>query len=86
MPDIEADRWVEGYKAMLGPLPPGSYQLTVHLAVDDDEMRGATHDHPNWGSAWRQRDFDLVQSDDFRTFLADEGFTLVSWRDLGRAL
>jgi predicted glycoside hydrolase/deacetylase ChbG (UPF0249 family) len=86
VPDISADRWFEGYKAMLGPLPPGSYQLTVHLGLDDDEMRGATHDHPNWGSAWRQRDFDLVQSADFRKFLADEGFTLVSWRDLARAL
>ena len=86
VPDIPADGWVEGYKAMLGPLPPGTYQLTVHLGLDDDEMRGATHDHPNWGAAWRQRDFDLVGSDDFRKFLADENFTLVSWRDLGRAL
>jgi predicted glycoside hydrolase/deacetylase ChbG (UPF0249 family) len=85
-PEIPADRWVEGYKSMLGPLPPGSYQLTVHLGFDDDEMRGATNDHPNWGAAWRQRDFDLVRSADFRQFIADEGFELVSWRDLARAL
>jgi predicted glycoside hydrolase/deacetylase ChbG (UPF0249 family) len=86
VPDFPADGWADAYKAMLGPLPPGTYQLTVHLGLDDDEMRGATHDHPNWGAAWRQRDFDLVGSDDFRKFLADEKFTLVSWRDLGRAL
>jgi predicted glycoside hydrolase/deacetylase ChbG (UPF0249 family) len=83
---FSSERWLDEYKAMLGPLPPGTYQLTVHLAFDDDEMRGATNDHPNWGSAWRQRDLDLVSSEDFRKFVADEGFTLVSWRDLGRAL
>ncbi len=33
------------------PLPPGVYQLIVHLAWDDEEMRGATWDHPNWGAA-----------------------------------
>jgi hypothetical protein len=86
VPDFPADGWPGAYEAMLRPLPPGTYQLTVHLGLDDDEMRGATHDHPNWGAAWRQRDFDLVGSDDFRKFLADEKFTLVSWRDLGRAL
>jgi predicted glycoside hydrolase/deacetylase ChbG (UPF0249 family) len=84
--ETPTDAWLEAYKGMLGPLPPGSYQLTVHLAFDDSEMRGATWDHPNWGAAWRQRDLDLVSSPEFRRFLADEGFTLVSWRDLGRAL
>ena len=83
---FSSERWLDDYKAMLGPLPPGSYQLTVHLAFDDDEMRGATYDHPNWGAEWRQRDVDLVRSDDFRKFIAAEGFTLVSWRDLGRSL
>ena len=34
---------------MLAPLPPGVYQLIVHLAYDDEEMRGATFDHPDWG-------------------------------------
>ena len=85
-PHFSSDGWVGEYKAMLGSLPSGCYQLTVHLAFDDDEMRGATHDHPNWGAAWRQRDVDLIRSDDFREFLAAEDFKLVSWRDLGRAL
>jgi len=29
---------------MLRPLPPETYQLTVHLELDDDEMRGATYE------------------------------------------
>jgi predicted glycoside hydrolase/deacetylase ChbG (UPF0249 family) len=81
-PSAPADRWLESYEKALAPLPPGSYQLTVHLGFDDEEMRGATYDHPNWGAAWRQRDFDVVRSAAFRQFLKDQRFTLVGWRDL----
>jgi predicted glycoside hydrolase/deacetylase ChbG (UPF0249 family) len=81
-----ADHWLEAYQKMLGSLPPGSYQLIVHLAFDDDEMRGATYDHPDWGAAWRQHDFDLVRSPEFQNFLKQQGFVLVSWHDLRKAL
>jgi hypothetical protein len=53
---------------LLAPLTPGVYELIVHLAYDDEEMKGATWDHPDWGSAWRQSDFDLVRSPEFRDF------------------
>jgi chitin disaccharide deacetylase len=76
--------WPAAYEKMLAPLRPGVYELIVHLAYDDDEMRGATSDHPNWGAAWRQADFDLVKSQRFRDFLKREGFTVVKWKDLGR--
>jgi chitin disaccharide deacetylase len=78
--------WLDAYKKMLAPLPPGSYQLIVHLAYNDDEMQGATYDHPDWGAEWRQNDFDLVRSAEFQKFLKDQGFILVSWKDLARAL
>jgi hypothetical protein len=61
------------------------YELIVHLAFDDDEMRGATANHPDWGAAWRQHDFDMVKSPEFRQFLHDQGFILVGWKDLSRA-
>jgi hypothetical protein len=76
----------DAYKKMLAPLWPGSYQLIVHLAYNDDEMQGATADHPNWGAEWRQNDFDLVRSAEFQKFLKDQGFVLVAWRDLAKAL
>lgn len=85
-PDVPPNQWLDAYKKMLGPLPPGSYQLIVHLGYDDDELRGATYDHPNWGAAWRQRDFDMVRSPEFQNFLKQQGFILISWHDLGKAL
>jgi chitin disaccharide deacetylase len=78
--------WLEAYKKMLAPLPPGSYQLIVHLAYNDDEMQGATYDHRDWGAQWRQNDLDLVRSPEFQKFLKDQGFILLGWKDLAKAL
>jgi hypothetical protein len=84
-PGVPIADWPAAYEALLAPLPAGVYQLIVHLAYADDEMRGATWDHPDWGAAWRQADLDLVRSDRFRRFLAEQGFVLVSWSDLAGA-
>jgi chitin disaccharide deacetylase len=85
-PGVAPKDWLKAYEEMLAPLKPGVHHLVVHLAHDDDEMRGATADHPDWGAAWRQLDFEMVQSAEFRAFLRQQGFILVSWTDLDRAL
>jgi hypothetical protein len=85
-PGTPKSQWLAAYEKMLAPLPPGSYQLIVHLAYNDDEMQGATADHPDWGAEWRQNDFDLVRNPEFQKFLKDQGFILVAWRDLAKAL
>ena len=84
-PGVAKEEWLPAYEKMLAPLPPGVYQLIVHLGYDDEEMRGATFDHPDWGSAWRQNDLDLVKSARFREFLREQRFVLVGWKDLARA-
>lgn len=85
-PGVAAKDWFDWYKKQLTPLPPGVYQLIVHLAYDDDEMQGATWDHPDWGAAWRQRDLNTVKSPEFRQFLKEQGFVLVTWSELAKAL
>lgn len=84
-PGVAANKWLARYKELLAPLGPGVYQLTVHLGYDDEELRGATYDHPNWGAAWRQHDLDLVSSAEFQQFIKEQGFVLVSWRELAKA-
>jgi len=83
-PGVPPEQWLDAYKKMLAPLPPGVYQLIVHLAYDDPEMQGATYDHPNWGSAWRQQDLNVVKSEEFRAFLKQQGFQLITWRELAK--
>jgi hypothetical protein len=85
-PGVPLGGWRAAYEKLLSPLPPGVYELIVHLAHDDPEMRGATAGHPDWGAAWRQLDLDLVSSPESRRFLDEQGFVRVTWRELARAL
>jgi hypothetical protein len=85
-PGIAPNQWAAWYKNTLASVPPGVYELIVHLAYDDDEMRGITRDHPEWGAAWRQLDFDMVRSADFQNFLRTQGFILITWKQLAKAL
>jgi hypothetical protein len=85
-PGVPAEKWTAWYEDQLKPLGPGVYQIIVHLAFDDEEMRGIAKDHPDWGAAWRQHDFDMVKGAEFHQFLKDQGFTLVGWKDLAKAL
>ena len=84
-PGVAPKDWLDWYKEQLAQLSPGVYQLIVHLAYDDEEMRGTTWDHPDWGAAWRQRDLDTVKSAEFRQFLKKQGFVLMTWKELAKA-
>jgi hypothetical protein len=71
---------------MLQPLPAGTYQLIVHLARNDPEIQGATFDHRDWGAQWRQNDLDFVRNPEFQTFLQEQHFIRISWKDLAKAV
>jgi len=84
-PKVQPGEWLQWYKTRLSGLPPGVYQLTLHLGYDDEEARGATADRP-WGAAWRQRDWDMLRSADFREFLKQQRFVLVTWKNIASRL
>jgi predicted glycoside hydrolase/deacetylase ChbG (UPF0249 family) len=83
-PGVPADKWLDWYKRELSALPPGVYQLVMHLGYDDEEARGATEGR-DWGAKWRQADWDLVRDSEFMKFLRDQKFVLVKWSDLAKA-
>jgi predicted glycoside hydrolase/deacetylase ChbG (UPF0249 family) len=85
-PGVDPKAWRAEYEKLLAPLKPGVYMVVLHLAYADEEMWGATADHPDWGASWRRYDLDLVRGAEFRQFLKDQRFVLVSWKDLQRAL
>jgi hypothetical protein len=82
-PGVPPAEGLDWYKRELAKLPPGVYQLVVHLGYDDDEARGATEDR-NWGGKWRQTDWDTVRNPEFMRFLSEQKFVLVSWGDLAQ--
>jgi chitin disaccharide deacetylase len=83
---VEPQDWATFYSDALRNLQPGVTEVVIHLAYDDAEMRGATFDHPGWGAAWRQRDFDFFTSDAFRKLLEENKIKLITWRDIGKLI
>jgi len=78
--------WASFYSDALKKLEPGVTEVVIHLAYDDAEMRAATVDHPDWGAAWRQRDFDFFTSDAFRKILQENQIKLITWREIGKLI
>jgi predicted glycoside hydrolase/deacetylase ChbG (UPF0249 family) len=85
-PSVAPSDWAKFYADAIRKLEPGVTEVVIHLAYDDAEMRGATFDHPNWGAAWRQRDFEFFTSDAFRKLLQENQIKLITWRELGKLI
>jgi predicted glycoside hydrolase/deacetylase ChbG (UPF0249 family) len=84
-PDVPRDQWKQFYLNAVANLKPGLTQIIVHLGHDDAELQAVMVNHEPYGSAWRQRDYDVVTSPEFRKALQDNKVTLVTWRDLYKA-
>ncbi len=81
-PDVPRDHWKEFYLNAIANLKPGLTEIIVHLGHDDAELQAVTVNHEPYGSAWRQRDYDVVTSPEFKKALEDNHVVLVRWRDL----
>ena len=83
-PGVPENGWRDFYLEALKRLPPGFHEMIVHLGHDDSELQAIAVDHPDYGSAWRQRDYDFVTSPDFKKGLEENHIVLVRWKDLGK--
>ena len=79
---VAAANWKAYYNNAINNLKPGLTEIIVHLAHDDAEMKAVAIDHPDYGAAWRQRDFDYVTSDAFKKLFKEKGVILVKWKDV----
>ena len=85
-PTVHADQWKEFYGNAIKNLKPGLSEMIVHLGHDDTELQAVTIDHPNFGSAWRQRDYEFVTSPEFKKMLDENHIILVKWRNFQKLL
>jgi len=81
-PNVTPDKWKEFYVSAIANLKPGLTEIIVHLGHDDAELRAVTVNQEPWGSAWRQRDYDAVNSPEFKKALQDNKVILIKWKDL----
>lgn len=84
-PEVPRDQWKAFYLAAIANLKPGVTEMIVHLGHDDSELQAVTVNHPDYGAAWRQRDYDIVTSPEFKQALRDNHVILVTWRELQKA-
>jgi predicted glycoside hydrolase/deacetylase ChbG (UPF0249 family) len=85
-PDDYKKGMAQYYTSVLQGLQPGVSALLIHTAYDDAEMKGVTVDHPDWGAAWRQADYDFFTSEECRKILKEHGIRLITWREVGKLL
>ena len=81
-PSVSVTGWKDFYLDVIKNLKPGLTELIVHLAGDDAEFQAISVDHPDYGSAWRQRDYDVITSSDFKTALEDNHVIVIQWKSL----
>ena len=84
-PDVAPEDWPAFYERAIANLEPGVTEIIVHLAYDDAEMQAVTVDHPDFGAAWRQRDFDVFTSPAIDSLIAAHGVRLTTYRELHQA-
>jgi len=80
--DFEKGNLSGYYDEVLKNLNPGLNIILIHPAFDDDEMKKITVNHPNFGSVWRQIDFDYFTSNHCRALLARNRIELISWKEV----
>ena len=83
---VPRDKWKEFYLNAIANLKPGVTEIIVHLGHDDAELQAVTVNHEPYGSAWRQRDYDVVNSPEFKKALKDNKVTLIQWKDLKKLI
>jgi predicted glycoside hydrolase/deacetylase ChbG (UPF0249 family) len=81
-PEVPRDQWKAFYLKSIANLKPGLTEIIVHLGRDDSELQAVTVNHEPYGSAWRQRDYDVVTSPEFKKALQDNHVILVTWKEL----
>ncbi len=85
-PDDYKKGMAQYYASVFQSLQPGVSALLIHTAYDDAEMQGVSIDHPDWGAAWRQADYDFFTSDVCRKLIKEQGIQLITWREVGKLM
>lgn len=63
-------------------IKPGLTYLIIHTAYDNDEMKAITVDHPDWGAAWRQQDFDFFSGSECAKLLKENNIYVITWKEI----
>ena len=83
---FEAGHLNEFYWKTLDELNPGISMFLIHPAFNNEEMQQITVDHPNFGSEWRQMDFETFSAEKTKQKLDEHSIKLISWKEINDGL
>jgi len=70
------------YTKVISSLQPGLNCILLHAAYDNEEMQAVTIDHPEYGAAWRQADFNFFSSEACKKLLTEQNIHLITWKEI----
>ena len=85
-PTIALDEFDAYYTGLIENLQPGVTEIIIHLGFDDVELQAITVNHPDYGAAWRQADWNFFTRPQTKALLIANNVHLVTWRALGNIL
>ena len=74
------------YRGVWNELVDGLNMILIHPAFNNDEMKEITVNHPNFGSDWRQIDFDYFTSNESKVKVKENDIELITWKDLNKVM
>lgn len=80
--DFENKQFAQRYSTILDNLSAGLNTILIHPAYDSQEMQAIAVNHPNFGSKWRQMDFDYFTSEACALKLKKNKIQLINWREI----
>jgi hypothetical protein len=84
--DFEKNTLIDFYGNVLDTMQSGLNIILIHPAFDNEEMQAVAIDHPNFGSEWRQMDFDFFTSETCKEKLKSNNIQLITWREIKEIL
>ena len=78
--------WLNLYTSKIKSLAPGLNVFLLHLGYDNEELKAVTIDHPEYGSLWRQLDYDVFNSKEIKQLLKKENIKLVTWGEIQKII
>jgi chitin disaccharide deacetylase len=70
------------YTGIFKSLQPGLSCILLHAAYENQEMQAVTIDHPEYGAAWRQADFNFFTSAECRSLLEQQKIKVITWKEI----
>ena len=79
---IQPDEMEKYYLDILDNLKPGLSQIIVHFGLHNDKMKDITQGKVDYGSLWREIDYNVMNSEKFIKSLEENNIKLINYSDL----